>query len=287
LREKDFPTGVYGVIVVTRKGAKTISATLNSIMDQTLQHTILCVVDDGSTDDTPQLVRKFSEKFPKRVCLLALPNKGYDIRRVMRNINQGIHEMRGRGIATRYMMISGDDCVYPRDYAEYIIGKMEEDSELVVTSSDFEDAKAPSLAPQDSGRFIEDGFLKSLGDEFPPFYESESWVLETALQRGYAVQCFREVRYRYLRKLGSRPRFRSWGVAMTCLEYHPLWALYRCFKDIQNRLLTPRSLVMLWHYFLPIHRKNDSHFTFFEKDLRQYVWKKQERRLIALMKRLI
>ena len=52
MREKDFPSGDYGVIVVVRNGAKTIGSTLNSIMDQTLQPTILCVVDDGSTDDT-------------------------------------------------------------------------------------------------------------------------------------------------------------------------------------------------------------------------------------------
>jgi len=31
---------------------------------------------------------------------------------------------------------------------------------------------------------------------------------------------------------------------------------------------------MLWHYFLPIHRKNVSYFTLFETDLRQYVWEK-------------
>jgi len=149
----------------------------------------------------------------------------------MRNINQGIREIRRRGITTKYMMISGDDCIYPRYYAEYIVEKMEENPELVVTSGDFEDAKAPSLAPHGSGRFVEDSFLKSLGDKFPPFYGSESWVLEKALQRGYRVRCFHEVRYRHLRKLGSKHRFRSWGLAMACLGYHPLWALYRCFKD--------------------------------------------------------
>lgn len=287
MREKKFALGCYGVIVVTRNGAKTIGSTLNSIMDQTLQPIILCVVDDGSTDDTPQLLKKFSEKFPNSVGLIALPNKGYDIRRVMRNINQGIREIRRRGIATKYMMISGDDCVYPRHYAEYIVGKMEENPELVVASGDFEDAKAPSLAPQGSGRFVDDGFLKSLSDEFPPFYGSESWVLEKALQRGGKVRCFHEVRYRHLRKLGSKHRFRDWGLAMACLGYHPLWALYRCFKAIHNRLLPPRSLVMLWHYFLPIHRNNDSYFTLFEKDLRQYVWKKQERRLIASIRGLL
>jgi glycosyltransferase involved in cell wall biosynthesis len=47
LREKGFPSGAYGVIMVTQNGAKTIPFTLNSIMDQTLQPTILCVVDDG------------------------------------------------------------------------------------------------------------------------------------------------------------------------------------------------------------------------------------------------
>ena len=287
MRGENRHSGIYGVVVVTRNSSKTIGPTFKSIIDQTLQPTIVCVVDDGSTDDTLQIVRRISENPHSRMCLVTLPDRGYDIRRVMGNINLGIQEIRRQRIVSTFTMISGDNCLYPPNYSEYIIGKMEKDIKLVVASGDFEDAVTPYSAPHGSGRFIKNSFLKSLGDKFPPDYGSESWVLEKALQRGYKVRFFHEVRYGHLRKLGSQHRFRSWGLAMACLGYHPLWALYRCFKDIHNRLLPPRLLVMLWHYFLPIHRNNDSYFILFEKDLRQYVWKKQERRLIASIRGLL
>ena len=287
MREKGFHSGNYGVVVTTRNGGETIISSLNSIMNQTLQPTTLCVVDDGSTDSTPQILRKFSEKFSDRVYTVALPDRGYDIRRVMRNINIGIQEIRRLGIETKYTMISGDDCIYQRNYAEYIVEKMEREPKLVIASGDFENAKAPSSAPKGSSRFIKNSFLKRLGNGYPPHYGSESWMLKKALQQGCRVECFPETRYKHLRELGSKHQFRDWGAAMACLGYHPLWVLYRCFKYLHTHLLPPKSLVMLWHYFIPINRKNDPYFTFFEKDLRQYVWKKQERRVIALMRGVI
>lgn len=277
----------YGVVVVTRNGGEAIVPTLNSIMDQTLQPTIVCIVDDGSTDDTPQVLRRVSEKFPDRICVVTLPDRGYDIRRVMRNVSLGIREIRRRGIETRYVMISGDDSVYPTNYAEYIVGKMEKNPSLVVASGDFEDVKASSLAPHGSGRFIKNSFLKSLGGRLPWSYGSESWVLEKALQLGYWVECFPEIRYRHLRELGSKHRFRDWGLAMACLGYHPLRVFHRCFKYVHDRLLPPRSLAMLWHYFVPINRKNDPYFMVFEKDLRDYIREKQKRGVIASIRGLL
>jgi hypothetical protein len=46
-------------------------------------------------------------------------------------------------------------------------------------------------------------------------------------------------------------------------------------------------LTVLWHPFIPINHKNDHNFTFSEKALRQYVWKKPEKGIIALMRGVI
>lgn len=284
--EKDInrPLRSYGVVVVTRNGEKTIVPTLNSILNQTLPPTIVCIVNDGSIDNTARALQDISGKFPDKMCVVTLPDRGYDIRRVARNINRAIQEIRIRGVETQYTIISGDDCVYPENYAHYIIKKMEDDPKLVVASGDFMGGNPPSLAPRGSGRFIRNSFLERLGNQFPPYYGSESWILEKALQMGYKVKCFTEIRYRHLQKLGLKHKFRDWGLAMVCLGYHPLWVLYRCFKYVHNRLLPPRSLIMLWHYFVPINRKNDPYFGLYDEELKEYVRDKQKRNVMALMR---
>jgi glycosyltransferase involved in cell wall biosynthesis len=64
------------VIVPALDEATGILATLQAIDAQTLRPLVLCVVDNGSSDATPDLVRAFRPRPGLGVCLVAEPERG-------------------------------------------------------------------------------------------------------------------------------------------------------------------------------------------------------------------
>lgn len=88
-----------------------LQAALDSVLDQTWHDYELIVVDDGSTDDSPEIIRAYAERDPR-------------IRPVFNTVNRGIHApnvqaarlARGRYVA----VLDADDIAEPERLAEQI-----------------------------------------------------------------------------------------------------------------------------------------------------------------------
>ena len=92
----------------------TIRATIRSVLAQTFEDFELIVVDDGSSDDTPEIVAGFAAEDP-RVKLIVQENAGTAGAR-----NRGIQESSGEMIA----IIDNDDLWLPR-YLEAVTAALE------------------------------------------------------------------------------------------------------------------------------------------------------------------
>ncbi|MCK4474373.1 glycosyltransferase family 2 protein [Candidatus Bathyarchaeota archaeon] len=272
----------YWTLLLTRNGAETVQLTAESIMHQTIPPVSMCIVDDGSSDDTPLILEELRHKYPERVNVVTLQDEGYDIRRVVKNINVGVEAQKKEKIKAEYIMISGDDCVYPPRYAEHILVKMNRDHRIVVASGDIEGIPHPDVTPRGSGRFIRTRFFHKIGGHFPPYYGYEGWIFQKALQLGYSTKNYSDIRYRHLRELGKQHGFITWGLAMKCLGYHPLEVLYRCIKYVLIDRRVPVGYIrVLWNYFIqPLTVKGDPYYHSFDEDVRTYIREKQKRRTI-------
>ena len=271
----------YWVALLTRNGEDTVSQCLESIMKQTLLPVFVCVVDDGSTDGTPSILKSYSTRFPSKMHVTTLPDRGFDIRRVVHNINLAIRKVRELGVETEYTMITGDDCIYLDNYAELILGEMACDDQLVIASGDIEGC-TQDVTPRGSGRFVRNSFFEKIGGTYPSYYGYEAWVLYKALQLGFRIENFSDLRYRHLRTLGKKHGFSDWGLAMKCLGYHALEVIHRSIKYvlIDNRL-PPSYFRVLWDYFItPFTLKNDSYFHYFDEELRKFIGERQKRSVI-------
>jgi len=89
------------VIVPSFNCANHISATIDSIRNQTLQSFELIIVDDGSTDDTKAVVKSYLDK---RIKYIYQDNRGVSGAR-----NRGALEARGKFVA----FVDADDSVAP------------------------------------------------------------------------------------------------------------------------------------------------------------------------------
>lgn len=96
-------TPLVSVVIPTYNSREFLAETLGSVRAQTFTDFEVVVVDDGSTDGTPDLAAGYSTLMPLR--LLVQPNAG-----PARARNRGIREARGRYIA----FIDADDLMEPQ-----------------------------------------------------------------------------------------------------------------------------------------------------------------------------
>jgi glycosyltransferase involved in cell wall biosynthesis len=271
----------YAAILPTRNGASTIKQTLGSILHQSLRAAQICVVDDGSTDETSNILKAFVEQDAIKV--VTRPDQGYDIRRVPFNLNLAYSNLNG---PFDYLMISGDDCIYPTDYADSIITFMESDPRIGVASGrprTMGNLLSEHL-PSGSGRIVRHSLWRTVGESYPQKVGWEAWLLFKALQNGFSTPLYADFVYEHLRPRGSTHQFAYWGSAMHSLGYHPLYALGRMAKNlVRKEIPLAGSVSILRGYLAAVLGSSDPFVSNLEQSLRDFVHDWQKRRMARIM----
>ena len=96
------PLPSISAVIPLYNGSKFIEAALQSVFAQTIAPREVIVVDDGSTDQGPALVKAMAERYP--IVLLSQPNGGQSAAR-----NFGVAHSTGELIA----LLDQDDIWYP------------------------------------------------------------------------------------------------------------------------------------------------------------------------------
>ena len=89
---------LYSIVIPAYNSCRFLQATLNSIYAQTYKNIEIIVVDDGSTDGTPELLAAQEEP---RLRVFRQTNQGVSVAR-----NRGIREAKGEFVA----FVDADDC---------------------------------------------------------------------------------------------------------------------------------------------------------------------------------
>lgn len=95
------PTPLFSIIIPVYNGEKYIEICLNSIISQTLKDWELILIDDGSTDKTPELLSNYVNE---NIHLISKSNEGVSIAR-----NKGLDIAKGEYI----LFVDADDILYP------------------------------------------------------------------------------------------------------------------------------------------------------------------------------
>ena len=88
------------VLMATWNRANMISRTIESVRAQSFENWELIIADDGSTDNTPQIIKGWTDKDARIVYVRSGVNQG-----ISKNYNQGLRLARGEYVA----MIDDDD----------------------------------------------------------------------------------------------------------------------------------------------------------------------------------
>ena len=282
----------YVAIVLTRNGATVVEETLRSLLAQTHPPAYICVVNDGSTDQTGDILGGFRRRITSKFSVVNLPDRGYDIRRVPANLNAAYQHIEGEQLRYDYSLITGDDCVFPGDYCETLLDEMESNRQLAIVSGSSTKRTSPEAVefPEGAGRLVREDFWDKLGRRYPVAYGWETWLVFKALQLGSQVGCLQRLQYHHTRPRGSTHGFRFWGKAMRALGYHPLVALGRIAKNMAyHDALVPfsGSISMLAAYLFPSGIESDAYQLNYEPDFRRFVYRYQAARITRLVSRQI
>lgn len=276
----------YRVVVVARNAAAHLKRTLDSLLNQTLKPEGMVIVDDGSTDSTPDILRGYEREHHATVKVITRPDNGYDIRRVPSNINLAWKSMSASGLASDYFMISGDDCFYPPHYAASLLAKMRTDPRTVVASGRPSTSTPLSRehSPSGSGRMINEQFWLDVGGKYPLIAGWESWLLYMASLNGLKASLFGDLVFEHFQPRGAKHQFIYWGAAMRTLGYHPLYAMGRIAKNALTTTVGPKgSIKMLRGYFQARLGSDDEFVAPFDSVLRQFVYRQQAQRIVRVV----
>lgn len=106
--------GKVSIIIPSYNSEKTISKTLNSVINQTYNNIEIIVVNDGSTDRTQKIVEQFCQ-LDDRITLISEPNRGVSAAR-----NIGINSSTGDFIS----FLDSDD-TYELTFVQEMVSKID------------------------------------------------------------------------------------------------------------------------------------------------------------------
>lgn len=141
------------ILMATYNGERFVSQQLDSILSQTSSQWHLYLHDDGSTDNTPSILRTYAEKYPRQLTLFSYSPQGGAFRNFM--------SMLERVDAPYYMFCDQDD-VWHTDKIERSVCAMSQAENLhaerrpVIIHTDLR-------VVDEEGRTLADSFWKEAG----------------------------------------------------------------------------------------------------------------------------
>lgn len=114
------------VVVAAYNHEKYISALLESIFGQTFKNFELVIIDDGSTDATPDIIKEYALRYPDKIRFIHQKNRGF-----VKTINSAFKMCRGRYIAP----VGSDDIWLPSKLQDQI-DKFNEDPKVSLVYAD-------------------------------------------------------------------------------------------------------------------------------------------------------
>jgi glycosyltransferase involved in cell wall biosynthesis len=242
----------YLLITAARNEERFIEGTLRSVTSQTWLPEQWLIMDDGSTDRTAEIVRRYSASYPW-IQLVTRPERR---ERSFAGKAQAVNAALER-IGTEKPDVVGNldaDITFEPDYMSYLMEKFAEDPHLGVAGTPFkQDGGYDSTKDSFEGEnyvagpcqlFRYDCFT-DIGGYVANRAGGVDWIaVMTARMRGWKVRSFPGKRYHHHRSMGTAERSElaalfSYGEKDYYLGGSPVWQLFRVAYRMTK---TPRVL---------------------------------------------
>lgn len=254
------PQKKIAIVIIARNEEDRLENTLKSVINQTFPPFRIICIDDGSTDNTLQIIQSFPE-----IELISSKKQHTSYlgkKELASIINLGLEQIKNDK-SIDYIVILGADTILPKDYFSTLIEKMEQDDNLVIASGII--IGEYSKVPRGSGRMVRATFWKKIGSLYPVNYGFEAYLVLKAESMGYVTKTYQDLLLETQRKTSSKypaKLYQYYGMAMKSLGYTFTYSLGRSLLLMKKKPLG--GLFLIFGYF-------STNIEFYESELRKFV----------------
>jgi glycosyltransferase involved in cell wall biosynthesis len=281
----------YVVITPVRNEAKFIEKVLDSMILQTKQPIEWIIVDDGSTDDTPQIVNRYAERY-FWIKLVNKQDRGF--RQRGKGVIQAFYAGYNTLSAANYHFIvklDGDLSFNPT-YFESLLSEFKTSPKLGIAGGGIYEMSDGVSWVLTSVRDVVRGATKMYRREcfetIGGLYSAPGWdgIDEwKALANGWDVRSFPKLKVYHYRPMGSATGAlisrKEEGLGAYYMGYHPLYIIARSLRHIFTRPYLFGGMAMVFTYFVSFLQGREK---IANPDLIRYIRKTQLRKLSGLLK---
>jgi len=229
----------YVLITPARNEEAFIENTIQSMVSQTLRPMRWVIVNDGSTDRTGTIARRYAERH-RWIEVVDMPERRD---RSFAAKVHGFYAGYERVKALDYDVIGNldADITFAPDYLEFLIARFKDDPRLGVAGTIFKEEGYSSDVDSFEGenhvaggcQLFRRECFESIGGYVPNKAGGIDWIaVTTARMMGWRTRSFRDKAFFHHRSLGTAERSRlassfSYGEKDYYLGGHPLWELFR------------------------------------------------------------
>jgi len=260
--------GLPGYVIVTpaRNEASFIEALIRTVVSQTVTPMRWVIVDDGSTDGTDRIVRRYAEQYPW-IRLLRMPERTMrHFAGKVRAFNAGYEAV--QDLPYKAIASLDADLTFDPDYFEFLLSKLVADASLGLVGTPFEeegrmyDYRFVSLEHVSGAcQLFRRECFESIGGYVPMEGGGIDHVaVLTARMKGWRTRTFTGKVLHHHRKQGSanrgalRDKYRI-GTLDYRLGGHPLWEIFRTAYQMTQPPYVIGGLLIFSGYFFSLMRR--------------------------------
>lgn len=238
---------VYVLVTPARNEEAFIEKTIESVILQTALPLKWVIVNDASTDKTPEIISRYLGRYPWIEMVQMPPRRDRSFAAKVNSFNAGFERVKD----LPYEVVGNldADVSFDPDFLEFLVGRFATDPELGVAGTVFREEGYSSETDSFEGEKHVSGqcqlfrreCFEDIGGYIPHRAGGIDWMaVTTARMRKWKTRSFREKSFFHHRSMGTAERSAlasafSYGEKDYYLGGHPLWELFRVTYRITKR----------------------------------------------------
>jgi len=237
----------YVLITPARNEAAFIEKTIESVIHQTVLPMKWVIVNDASTDKTPEIISRYLDRYPWMEMVQMPPRRDRSFAAKVNSFNAGFERVKD----LPYEVVGNldADVSFDPDFLEFLVSRFSVDPKLGVAGSVFREEGYSSETDSFEGEKHVSGqcqlfrreCFEDIGGYIPHRAGGIDWMaVTTARMKGWKTRSFREKSFFHHRSMGTAERSTlassfSYGEKDYYLGGHPLWEIFRVTYRITKR----------------------------------------------------
>lgn len=257
----------YILITAARNEEMFIEKTLSSVVAQTILPDRWFIVDDGSTDRTSQIVRRYTERY-SWIELVCRPQRR---ERSFAGKVESFDVAWAKAQALDFEAVGNldADISFQSDHFEFLLRQLSTDPKLGVVGTPFTETGYDSAVDSFEGerhvagqcQLFRRQCFEDIGGYVPNPAGGVDWIaVTTARMKGWRTRSFPEKRYHHYRPMGTAEKKNlsalfSYGEKDYYLGGSPLWQLFRvCYRSAKRPFLIGGFTLLAGYCWAALHR---------------------------------